>query len=252
MRLAHWTFALLGLIPTGQAVAQQEPLTIYVRTSTLAGAPDRRQRVDPRPQAELEKLLAAAQDSLRALDKALRKAHGGKTKEWPADATRQLAEQSRQFSRAWVEAFHAEVTPADVANIEKDLAEAIAKEEKSGVLRSAKSVAEADIVIDVRGVRSQKTVPRYFKDNDCHELLVLQPGERAGAAAWLAALPADWGYESLTNTTRILTAPSAAATVLLDATSGAGNIVRCWGKATDAAIGALKQLRSALPARTGS
>ncbi len=238
--------ALAVTIPVAPVAGLQEPSAVFVRPTTLEGK--KRQRVDPRPQKELDQRLKIASDSVDALEKAFRKAFGKKREEWSPEARQQFADASQRHSYAAMEALYAEVNPEDVKQVEKWLVEAIVKDAPAALLRIAPSLAEADLVLDVRGVRSQKTVDTYLKDNDCRELFTLMPGERPNADAWFAGLPREWAPTGLPLTSRLFGDSSRAPAVLIDASSGAGSILRCWGKSTDAAIEVIRQLRRALSA----
>lgn len=235
----------LLLLPIARPVLGQE-LAVFVRSSELTGKG--RQRIDPRPQSELDARYKATTDSLYSLDKAMRASHGTKFDSWPTDAKRAMRDISRSQARAEVDALYSTQNPEDIHRAEGWISEAIDKQSKKGNIRRVESPDDADAILDVRGLRSAKTVESYIKDNDCRQLLTLRPGGRAGAHAPWAALPADWNFSALRSVARIPSDPSGDSSIVFEAGSGAGNILRCWGKATDSAVDALVELHRVLRA----
>lgn len=143
---------------------------------------------------ELRPKINAAAEARKTLEKDLKAKHGKKKEEWPEESRAAYQEAEDAYAQAWAALEYVSVDPKGVEDSAQDVRESLAGKGLVGVKENVRIVTdpdEADLVVEVVGRRSEKTLPTQLRADLYYVAIRISAGGKMDPKR-LAAVPAKW------------------------------------------------------------
>jgi hypothetical protein len=183
----HMVFvALLALpAPLAEAQAAREPLKVYV----VAAQAEARKDIDKETKKQLEAALDAAEKKRKDLEKDLKAQFGKKKEDWPQDKQDLYydAEETEALAEADLE--YRKVSPEGLSDSADDISKSLAGEGMAGKKDNVVVVqtpAEADLIVEVVGRRSAKTLGTQVRADKYWVSFLIKAGPKLTAERFMA------------------------------------------------------------------
>jgi hypothetical protein len=217
------------------ADAPQATLKVFVGPAEV----QERKDVDDATKQALKEKKKAAEDARRALEKQLKDQFGKKREAWPPEKDNELYALEEAEALASADYDYRKVDLKAIADGVKDLRRAL---EGKGLQAGHKDhvvlapdASAADLVVEVAGRRSGKTLPTQIKPDRCYLLFTIAPGAGLDAARF-GAVPGDWRPRKFMLQAWSVARPTAERPAFtFESYNGGGNEFGCHGAAANAA-----------------
>jgi hypothetical protein len=165
-------------------------LNVYVTSSQV----EERKQVDDATRNQLKGRRDAAREARKTLEKSLKDQYGKKRESWPPEKDDELYRAEEAEALANVDYEYRKIDLKGLKDSLKDLVESIEGKGLAGRkegITLVNSAAEAHLIVEIAGRRSEKTLPTQFKPDRCYVLFNVGAGGKVDAARF-AKVPAEY------------------------------------------------------------
>lgn len=189
MRRLFTSLTCIGLAAAALPAAAQtadKAMTVFVTAAEVIDVA----KPDKATEKRLRDAITAAQQARKDLEKTLKAAHGNKKDDWPADVQDQYytAEETQALAEAdWD---YRRVKQSGLSDSAEDIKKSIVGEGMAGAKENVKLVQspdEAQLIVEVVGRRSAKTLPTQLRADQYFVSFVIKPGPKLPPATFVAA-----------------------------------------------------------------
>lgn len=199
MRKATLALALgvVALCLPGPAGAQ-EALRVYVGAAKVEPT-----QPDKATKEKMKSAAEAADKARKELEKKLKDQLGKKREQWPAEQQDQLINAEEEAYKAAAAYHYLKLDPKAINDSSEDIKKKLAGKgmmsaQKKHVVQVA-SPEEADLVVEVVGRRSSKTLPTYLRPDNYWVCFTIAAGGKLDPAR-LGSIPRNWRKQKWTST----------------------------------------------------
>jgi hypothetical protein len=177
---------IVAFAPAAWAQSADKAMAVYVTAAEVTDVA----KLDKATEKRLKDAIDAAEKARKDLEKELKAKHGNKKESWPAEVQEQyyIAEETEALAQAdWD---YRRVKQEGLSDSAEDIRKSVIGDGMAGRkenINLVQSPADAELIVEVVGRRSAKTLPTQLRADRYYVSFTIKPGPKLAPAAFGAA-----------------------------------------------------------------